>query len=276
MSRSDIARGILALGVFGATVWLEHRHALRRPAKEPKLRRMIRNTAIASATGIASQVAARPVLVPLAQSVERRRVGMLQRLRLPVWLEALLGVIVLDYGFYVWHILLHRVPLLWRSHVVHHADLDLDASTAVRFHFTEILATIPFLSAVVRVAGIRPRTLTIWQTGLAASVVFHHSNIRLPVRVERLLSRLLVTPRLHGIHHSIVPEETHSNYSSGLAAWDFLHRTRRADVPQDEITIGVPAYLDRRQVTFPRMMALPFERQPDAWRLPDGRIPHRD
>src|SRR3546814_2584537 len=105
------------------------------------------------------------------------------------------------YTLYVWHLLLHRVPLLWRCHVAHHVDLDLDASTALRFHFAELALSVPWRAAQIVLIGVSPRALSVWQTALLLSVLFHHSNARLPPAMERRLNRLIVTPRMHGIHH---------------------------------------------------------------------------
>ena len=105
--------------------------------------------------------------------------------------------------------------------------------------------------------------------------MFHHSNVRLPAGVERVLSWLVMTPRLHGIHHSVVEREFDSNYSSGLAVWDVLHGTRRANVPQDAVTIGIPAIRDLDAIRLGRTLALPFEGPAPLWRLPDGSIPER-
>ena len=152
--------------------------------------------------------------------------------------------LLLDYTIYVWHVLTHRVPFLWRFHLVHHLDMDLDTTTALRFHAVDMALSIPWRAAQVRLCGASPRALELWQTFFFVSVLFHHSNLRLPLALERLLVRVLTTPRLHGIHHSTVKEETDSNWSSGLSFWDRLHRTMRTDVPQDAIAIGVPGYCD--------------------------------
>jgi sterol desaturase/sphingolipid hydroxylase (fatty acid hydroxylase superfamily) len=111
------------------------------------------------------------------------------------------------------------------------------------------------------------------------SILFHHSNVRLPVELERRLNRILVTPRMHGIHHSDVKAETDSNWSSGLTVWDWLHGTLRLDTPQDEITIGVPAYRDPREVELLKILSMPFAEERDAWQTHDGdvkRINHGD
>jgi sterol desaturase/sphingolipid hydroxylase (fatty acid hydroxylase superfamily) len=265
---------LLIGGAFGALVWLERSRPLRR-CVEPKLRREGRNLAVAALSATAVQLAEKPVMDALTALVARRRWGLVKQLPLPAWLEVPLTVVLFDYTFFLWHILTHRVPLLWRFHQVHHVDLDLDASTALRFHFGEILLSVPWRAAQVVLIGASPLALSVWQTATLLEVMFHHSNVELPIEVERWLSRLLVTPRLHGIHHSIVPDETASNWSSGLTLWDFLHGTLRLNVPQRAITIGVPAYRDPAEVTLPHVLTLPFEEQRPSWQLAGDGTPTR-
>ena len=221
------------------------------------------------------QVLEKPVVDPLSRLVERRRWGVLKQANLPPWLESALAVLLMDYTLYLWHILTHRSRLLWRLHQVHHVDLDMDATTALRFHFAEMAASVPYRAAQVVLLGVAPRPLSIWQTLLFVSIIFHHSNLRLPLWLERRLVRFIVTPRMHGIHHSIIEEETSSNWSSGLTIWDRLHGTLRLDIPQDEITVGVPAYRDPHEVTLPRLVEMPFVEQRPAWLLLDGSKPRR-
>ena len=266
--------GGVVLGAFAALAWLEHRRPLRRET-EPRLVRTARNLAVAALGAVAVQVAEQPIVRPVAAFVARRRIGLLQRMELPRWLETVLAALLLDYTLFVWHILAHRVPLLWRFHQVHHADLDLDASTALRFHFGELAISVPWRIVQIVVLGVPPFALSVWQTGLLVSILFHHSNVRLPIEVERGVARIVVTPRLHGIHHSIVPEEAGSNWSSGLSIWDRLHGSLRGDVPQAEVTIGVPAYRDPREVALPRILRMPFGRQRASWVLPGDGVPAR-
>src|SRR5207249_6219037 len=171
----------------------------------------------------------------------------------------------MDYTLYGWHVLTHRVPFLWRFHVVHHVDLDLDASTALRFHFAEIVISIGWRIAQVVLIGVPPLALSAWQTATLVSIMFHHSNARLPIALERRLNRLIVTPRMHGIHHSTVREETDSNWSSGLTLWDKLHGTLRLNVPQHEVRIGVPAYGEPSRVALRQLLLMPFAPSPPPW-----------
>ena len=264
----------LVVGAFGL-LWLAERRRPLRRAVEPKGTHEARNLAVAVTAAAALQLVERPVVQTLTRLAERRGWGLVKLARLPRWMETALAVVLLDYTLYLWHVLTHRVPFLWRFHVAHHVDLDLDASTALRFHFGEIALSTVWRAAQVALIGVSPLSLTVWQTFLLLSVLFHHSNVRLPVEVERKLNLLVVTPRMHGIHHSIVREETDSNWSSGLTVWDRLHGTLRLNVPQDEITIGVPAYRRAEEVGLAEVLKMPFAPQHSTWTLPAGVQPAR-
>ena len=220
-------------GAFLALALLERRFPLR-PAREPKARRLSRNLAVAAAGALTLRLVQQPIIVPLSRLVAARRWGVAPRLPIPRWARGLAAVLLLDYTLYVWHVLNHRVPFLWRFHRIHHADRDLDASTALRFHFGELALSVPWRAAQVVILGADPRTLRAWQIGLLLSILFHHSNVRLPRRINRLVSWFLVTPRLHGIHHSRVEDERNTNLSSGLTLWDRLHGTLRTGTPSGD------------------------------------------
>ena len=254
-----LARLALA-GLAVAIVALEVRRPLRRPAREPKLRRMERNAAVGAIAAITIRTCEYPIVLPLARLVERRRWGLLPRLPCPPAVRAVAALLALDYTLYVWHVLTHRVPALWRFHAVHHADLDMDATTAIRFHFAELLVSVPWRAAQVALIGVPPRLLELWQTITLMSVVFHHSNVRLSPHAERRLAALVVTPRLHGIHHSRVPAEANSNWSSGLTLWDRLHGTLSSDMEVDGVVLGVDGFDTPGDVTLPRLLAAPFTR----------------
>jgi sterol desaturase/sphingolipid hydroxylase (fatty acid hydroxylase superfamily) len=264
---SPLLSGLLVGGAFAALLWWERRRPLRRETR-PKFRRDGRNLAVAGLAALTVQALERPVTERLTALVVRRRWGLLPRLRLPDWPETALAVVLLDYTLYVWHVLTHRVPFLWRFHLPHHVDLDLDASTALRFHFGELALSVAWRAAQVVLIGASPRALSVWQTCTLLEILFHHSNVELPEGVERWLSVLVVTPRLHGIHHSAREDETNSNWSSGLTVWDWLHGTLRRDVPQGAITVGVPAYRRPEDVTLPRVLEMPFGPQRPTWEWP--------
>lgn len=266
--------GALVVGAFGAFLLLERRRPLRRQT-QPALRRDARNLAMAAIAGASMAVAQKPVIGPLTRLVERRRWGLLNLAPMPQPVQTLLAVVLMDYTLYVWHWLTHKNPLLWRFHEAHHVDLDLSATTATRFHAVELLLSVPWRAAQVLLIGVSPRAFSIWQTATTVQILFHHSNLRLPAELERWLSHVLVTPRMHGIHHSIVRGETDSNWSTIFSFFDRLHGTLRLNVPQGEITIGVPAYREDRQVTLGKTLALPFRRNLFTWTRPGQRPPER-
>lgn len=272
--RSSILGWAAAAAAIGGVAWLERRRALRH-CTDDRAGRTATNLALAGLTAAVSAVAMGPVVKPLARRVARRRMGLVQQFDAPDWVRDALAVVLLDYTLYLWHVVEHRVPWIYRFHQVHHADLDMDASTAARFHFGEFLLSVPWRAAQVVVIGVSPRALDVWQRLTGASVIFHHSNIALPIALERRLARFVMTPRLHGIHHSIVAREQDSNWSSGLTLWDRLHGTYRANVPQTAIVLGVPALRTPADVRLSRSLAQPFA-PPLPWTLPDGREPRRD
>jgi sterol desaturase/sphingolipid hydroxylase (fatty acid hydroxylase superfamily) len=249
----------LLFGVaVGALVVAERIRPLRRP-KEPGLERVGRNLAIGVLAAATTAAAALPIVAPVQALAERRRIGLLRWLPLPKALRVVLGFLLLDYTLYLWHWLNHRSPFLWRFHSVHHADLDLDSSTGIRFHFGELALAAGFRAAQVLLIGVDRQTVRLWQRCLFASVVFHHSNLALPLPVESSLLNIAVTPRMHGIHHATRGDWMNTNYSSLLTIWDRLHRTLRLDVPQPAITIGLDGLQAPQAVTLERSLVLPFK-----------------
>jgi sterol desaturase/sphingolipid hydroxylase (fatty acid hydroxylase superfamily) len=178
--------------------------------------------------------------------------------------------LLLDLAFYYWHRLNHEWPALWRLHNVHHCDPDLGVSTSFRFHFGEVALSTVFRVVQVTVIGASFPTFAVYEVAFQLNTLFHHSNVRLPIRLERWLNRVLVTPRMHGIHHSQVQEETNSNYSVVLPWWDRLHRTLRLNVPQSRIVIGVPGYAAPADNRLWNLLAMPFRKQREYWLRPDG------
>jgi sterol desaturase/sphingolipid hydroxylase (fatty acid hydroxylase superfamily) len=205
------------------------------------------------------QAAEMPFALTLAEFVQERAWGLLPVLPLPRPLSVIAGILLLDYTLYWWHYMTHRVPVLWRFHEVHHLDQEMDATTALRFHFGEITISLAFRAVQIAVIGPSPLTVAVWQVFLFLCILFHHSNVRLSLLSERILARLVVTPRLHGIHHSIVPEEVNSNWSSGLTIWDWLHSTLRTEPPQAALTLGVPGFLGPFEPSAVKTLTLPFE-----------------
>jgi sterol desaturase/sphingolipid hydroxylase (fatty acid hydroxylase superfamily) len=223
-----------------------------------------------------SAVMVRPAVVRALGWSEQKGFGLVHLLELPPLVRGALAVLLLDLAFYYWHRLNHEVPVLWRFHNVHHCDPSLDVSTSFRFHFGEVALSTLFRVVQVTVIGASLPAYAVYELAFQLNTVFHHSNVRLPIRLERWLNRFLVTPRMHGIHHSQVREETNSNYSVVFAGWDRLHRTLRLNVPQSRIVIGVPGYTERADNELWRLLAMPFRKQRSYWSDAEGRRVERD
>jgi sterol desaturase/sphingolipid hydroxylase (fatty acid hydroxylase superfamily) len=256
---------------FAALVWWEQRHALRRTV-DSKVKRDVRNIVVAALAGAVVQFIEVPVAFGLAQQVQEKRWGLVQQLPVPPLARAILAIVLLDYTLYLWHVLTHRVPFLWRFHEVHHIDREMDATTALRFHFGEVAISVLFRAAQVLAIGPAPIAVASWQIFLFVCILFHHSNVRLPLGWERRLARLVVTPRLHGIHHSIAPADMNSNWSSGLTAWDWLHGTLRTQVRQDSIVVGVAGHRSDSDQRLANVLVLPFRESVEVPEMPDHAV----
>lgn len=250
---------------FTIMLILERVRALR-PAVEPKLRHVARNLTVGAFALAVGTLAQAPLLAPVSRWITTHRAGLLQQVSLPPALTVVIAIVLLDYTLFLWHWASHRVPFLWRFHLVHHVDRDLDSSTALRFHFGEHALSIAYRAVQIVVIGVTPFELWLWQTILFVSILFHHANVELPPGLDRVLIRVLVTPRMHGIHHSNRESHTNSNWSSLIPWWDSLHGTLKLDVPQTEVTIGVPAYARPEDVTLGKILALAFMRQRESWK----------
>jgi sterol desaturase/sphingolipid hydroxylase (fatty acid hydroxylase superfamily) len=254
--------------VFAGLFLLERLFPLRRRTCS-LLRRLAANLFIAALAFGTAAIMVRPVVRSLLGWTQARDLGLIYLVPLPAG-RAVLGFLLMDLAFYYWHRANHRWPFLWRFHNVHHIDPDLDVSTSFRFHFGEVALSVAFRVVQVTLSGVSAWTYGVYELAFQLNTLFHHSNVRLPIAFERPLNRLLVTPRMHGIHHSQVRRETDSNFSVVLSWWDRLHGTLRLNVPRDAIAIGVPAYTLPGDRTLWRSLMLPFRRQRDYWRLPDG------
>jgi sterol desaturase/sphingolipid hydroxylase (fatty acid hydroxylase superfamily) len=262
MARS-LANGLL-IAVSGAALAAlligEARAPLRRRTRRA-LPRNLRNAAMGAMCAAFVQAAEVPLAEAVARKNGQKRRG-LARL-VPAPLRGAIAFAAMDYGLYLWHIATHRNRFLWRFHRVHHVDPDLDASTGVRFHAVDMLVSIPWRLVQVRASGISPGGLRLWRRFFSASILFHHSNLALPDGWDRKLSFLLTTPKLHGIHHSIVPDERDTNWSSGLSIWDRLHRTFRQEVPQEVLTIGIADLRAEEDVALIPALTAPFKHLPE-------------
>jgi sterol desaturase/sphingolipid hydroxylase (fatty acid hydroxylase superfamily) len=206
------------------------------------------------------------ILIPLtaagaASVAQSRNWGLLHQVDWPDWGEVVLAVVAFDLAIYLQHVMFHAVPLFWRLHMVHHADLDLDVTTGLRFHTFEILLSALIKLAAVLVIGPAPVAVVIFEVLLNATSMFNHSNVRMPAWLDRPLRWIVVTPDMHRVHHSVIRPETNSNFGFNLPWWDRLLGTYRAQ-PRDghsSMTIGLTELRDEQQVDrLPSMLVLPF------------------
>jgi len=260
----------LVPGVFLLLLVLESLRPLRR-LKRRRIKRYGVNGALIGLSFLTGVLTTRPVALGVAVWAEDHSFGLLHLVGLPLWLKVAAGVLLMDLTFYYWHRLNHTRPLLWRFHNVHHADPDMDVTTSFRFHCGEVLYSTAFRLLQVGLIGVLPLTYVVYELVFNCATMFHHSNLRLPVALERLINKIFVTPRMHGVHHSVVGRETNSNYSVIFSGWDRLNRSLRLNVGQAEIIIGVPGYLLPKDNRILPMLAQPFRRQRPYWRWPSGK-----
>jgi len=258
----------VVVGVFAVMLLLERRVPLRK-TRESKGHRTARNLAMGGVAFAVATSLQTALLVPFADWTISQRIGLLHLVELPIVFEVIVAVLLMDYLLWVWHWANHRVPLLWRFHLVHHIDRDMDSSTALRFHFGEHAISTFYRALQIAVVGASPGAVWVWQILLFISILFHHGNVQLPIAWERRLVRIIVTPRMHAIHHSDYQNETDSNWSSLFSWWDYLHGTILLSVPQRTIRIGVPAYESAEDVTLGRILMIPFRPQRRDWYLGD-------
>ncbi len=209
--------------------------------------------------------------VGLALVAEAHGWGLFNEITLPAWIAILASVVLLDLAIYFQHVLFHAVPALWRLHRMHHADLEFDVTTGLRFHPIEILLSMMIKLAVVAVLGAPAVAVLIFEVLLNATSMFNHSNVRLPLGLDRALRWFVVTPDMHRVHHSILSRETNSNFGFNLPWWDRLFGTYRAQpaAGHEGMTIGIEQFRDPRELGLDRMLLQPF--RGDAGRYPLGR-----
>lgn len=186
--------------------------------------------------------------------------GLLPALGWPLWAQILVTLLALDFAVWLQHLLMHKIPVLWRLHRVHHADRDVDVTTAIRFHPVEIALSMLFKIGIVYALGAPALGVILFEIVLNGCAMFNHANIRLPERLDRALRWVVVTPDMHRIHHSTIPRETDSNYGFNLPWWDRLFGTYTADPRdgQEGMRLGLDEYQTRDPAKLLWSLALPF------------------
>jgi sterol desaturase/sphingolipid hydroxylase (fatty acid hydroxylase superfamily) len=254
----------LRLGVFLGVLAIMALWELLAPRRRRDIPRVIRwsnNLALVVIDTIVLRLTFPILAVGLAIMAQERGWGLFNFIDAPAWFAVLVSVIVLDLAIYLQHVMFHAVPALWRLHRMHHADLDFDVTTGLRFHPIEIMLSMGIKLALVLVLGPPAVAVLIFEVLLNATAMFNHSNVRLPMTVDRFLRLVMVTPDMHRVHHSILPEETNSNFGFNLPWWDRLLGTYRAQPAEghEAMTIGIEQFRTPRDQWLDRMLVQPVK-----------------
>jgi sterol desaturase/sphingolipid hydroxylase (fatty acid hydroxylase superfamily) len=242
------------------------------PRRKQAIRRVWRwpnNLGVVIVNTLLLRIAFPTTAVGLALVAEAHGFGLLNVIRLPDWLALLVSVLALDLAIYLQHVLFHAVPALWRLHRMHHADLEFDVTTGLRFHPIEIVLSMLIKLAVVVAIGAPALSVLVFEVLLNATSMFNHANMRIPTWIDRVLRWLVVTPDMHRVHHSILARETNSNFGFNLPWWDRLFGTYKAQpaAGHEEMTIGIEQFRDPRELRLDRMLAQPFRGDPGRYPL---------
>ena len=257
------AEPIVRLGFFVAilaAVGIWEALAPRRKRSLTRLKRWPSNLGIAALNTLVLRIVFPTAAIGVALLGKEHGWGLLNVFALPEWMAVLIAVVVLDFAIYLQHVLFHAVPSLWRLHRMHHADLDFDVTTGVRFHPIEIVLSMGIKLMVIAALGAPALAVLIFEVLLNATSLFNHGNVRLPLSFDRVLRWLVVTPDMHRVHHSWYPDETNSNFGFNLPWWDRLLGTYK-DQPQDGhegMTIGINLFRESAWERLDRMLIQPF------------------
>lgn len=238
--------------------------APRRPQKIGRLTRWPNNLFIVGLDTLAVRLVFPVAAVGTAFMASEIGWGLLNLVTLPAWLAVIVSVLVLDAAIYFQHRLFHAVPWLWRLHRMHHADLEFDVTTGLRFHPIEIILSMAIKLTVVLALGAPVLAVVIFEVLLNATAMFNHGNVRLPLRLDRYLRLFVVTPDMHRVHHSVIVRETDSNFGFNLPWWDRLFGTYRAQPEKGHLgmTIGIEDFRTVQDLRLDRMLMQPFRRRP--------------
>lgn len=246
-------------GVFGAVALLEL-WVPRRQADYTRMQRWPHNLGIVLFNTILLRLLFPVAAMGIAIAAEQKQLGLLNALDPPFLINVIVAILVLDLAIYTQHVVFHRVPLLWRLHRMHHTDTDFDVTTALRFHPLEIVLSMIIKMAIVFLMGAPAVSVLLFEILLNGTAMFNHGNITLPQQFDKWLRRVIVTPDMHRVHHSVEPQETNSNYGFNLSWWDRLFGTYRSQ-PQAghmAMTIGLPVFRDRAEQRLDYLITQPF------------------
>ncbi len=202
------------------------------------------------------------VPVGVAIYAQANGIGVLQYLDIPNVPFIMIGVLLLDFLIYVQHMFMHKVPILWRLHRLHHADLDYDVTTGIRFHPIEIILSLLYKMGLILLLGVDPVSVILFEVILNGMAMFNHANFKIPVSIDRILRLVFVTPDMHRIHHSAIQRETDSNYGFNISLWDRVCKTfvAQPEKGHDDMTIGLDYFRDKSQLRIDKMLSQPFKK----------------
>lgn len=253
-------RGGVFVAVFAALALWE-RFAPARALTLPRRQRWGANLGLALVSTLVVRLLVPGSAIALAAIASTEGWGLLNRTELPAWAAVLAAFVLLDLTIYLQHVLFHSVPILIRLHAVHHADPDFDLTTGIRFHPIEIMVSAVIKLGAVAALGAPVLAVLIFEILLNATAMFNHANVSLPHWLEPLVRRVLVTPDMHRIHHSVTENERNSNYGFCLSIWDRLLGTY-TPAPRGKLEIGLSGWRDAQKIaTLPGTLAMPFRRQ---------------
>lgn len=254
-------------GVLGAMAIWEH-IAPRRSLTANKPLRWTSNIGLVFVSSLVLRLVAPVGAVGVALAAEKLGWGPFHAVCVSGWLEIVSSVLLLDFAIYLQHVMFHAVPLFWRLHMVHHADRDIDVTTGLRFHTLEILLSFGIKAGIILLLGASAVSVLIFEVLLNATSMFNHSNVRMPLGLDRLLRWLVVTPDMHRVHHSHYANETNSNFGFNLPWWDRMFGTYR-DQPRDghlKMTLGLDQFQDKFLTSLlPWMLWIPFAGQTGSY-----------
>ncbi len=231
----------------------------RRRREIPRLLRWTNNLGIVVLDTLLVRLTFPVVAVGMAMLAQERGFGLFNAYPVPYAVAFIVSVIALDLAIYLQHVMFHAVPALWRLHRMHHADLEYDVTTGLRFHPVEILMSMGIKLAVVAVLGPPAAAVLVFEVLLNATAMFNHGNVRLPEAVDRVLRLFMVTPDMHRVHHSVDPAETNTNYGFNLSVWDRMLGTYKAEprLGQEGMAIGIEQFRTNRDLWLDRMLIQP-------------------
>jgi len=232
----------------------------RRPLTASKITRWFSNLSLVLIDSVAVRLAFPAGLAGVAFLAQQRGWGIFNLFGLPSLLKIVCGVLILDLAIYLQHVIFHSAPLLWRLHMVHHSDMDIDVTTGIRFHPIEIFLSMGIKMVVVILTGAPALAVLVFEIVLNGTSMFNHGNVRYPQNVDSVLRLFVVTPEMHRVHHSTIRWETNSNLGFNFPWWDRLFGTYRAQPAKGHLgmTIGLDQYKEPRKLSLPWLIALPF------------------